>query len=382
MFASKELIETATAATGLTDFGKPDFEEALAVLVNAYNEEAGLSEIGQFAIRGELIGNLSARLQVIDALKKAPEAHAAKIERPIFILGFPRTGTTTLHNMIQANPDCQVLEHWLGVSPRHRPPRDQWESDPDYQRIAEILRQQYEANPDFRAQHDVSADGADECRLVFAQRFMDDTFGYLTNIPSYRHWLDQQSMVPAYQWHRDVLKVLQYPDDTQRRWVLKYPSHMAWLKDLLTVYPDACIIHTHRNPADTIPSFASLLSGVASLFSDSWQPQDIGPFLAEQWRRRVDDYLDFREQLNRENQFFDIQFADVLRDPVEAVSKAFAKFDMALSDHAKTAMGNWLESHPPGRHGKHRYTAEEFGLNRDELSESFKRYRERFGLYG
>lgn len=382
MMIREELFDAAMTATGLTDFGDSDFEEPLAVLIKSYNEEAQLSELGKFALRGELIGNLCARLRVIDGLKKIPEAHTAKIEKPIFILGFPRTGTTTLHNMIQANPDCQVLEHWLGISPRPRPPREQWESDADYQRSAEILRQQYAANPDFRAQHDVSADGADECRLIFAHMFMDDTYGYLADLPSYRKWLAEHSMVPAYRWHKDVLKLLQYPADTNRRWVLKYPSHLAWLEDLFEVYPDACIIHPHRNPVAAVPSFASLLAGVASLFSDSWGPREIGPFLADQWRQRIDAYLDLRERLNREDQFFDIQFTDVLDDPVAAIKQAFTQFGMELSEPAQTAMRHWHEQHPPGRHGKHRYTAEAFGLHERELAEGFQRYCERFGLNG
>ncbi|MDD3799021.1 MAG: sulfotransferase, partial [Novosphingobium sp.] len=255
MFTVEEIKEAAVATSGLSDFGSTEFEEPLAILVKAYNEEAQLSEIGEPAIRGELIGDLAGRLRVIEGLKRAPQALEENIEKPVFILGFPRTGTTTLHNMIQANPDCQVLEHWLGLYPKSRPPRAQWESDPDYMTVADALRRQYEANPDLRAQHDISADSADECRFLFKHLLMDDGYGYLCDLPSYWAWFDAQSMAPAYRWHRNALKLIQYPHDTKRRWVLKYPTHMAWIEELFEVYPDACIIQTHRDPAATIPSF-------------------------------------------------------------------------------------------------------------------------------
>lgn len=380
MMTLDEMLDLATSSTGFSDFGCPVFLEPLSILIKSYNEEAQLSPIGSQAIRGELLTILSARLRVVEGLKKALGASTKNIDKPIFILGLPRTGTTTLHNMIQANPDCQVLEHWLGISPRPRPLRVEWKDDPDYQRIDENLRKLYEANPEYRVQHDVSVDGADECRLILAHSFMDDTFGYLADLPGYRKWLDAQCMVPAYRWHKSVLQLLQYPDDTNRRWVLKYPSHLAWLKDLFEVYPDACVIHTHRDPVATVPSFASLLSGVASIFSDKWSPEKIGPFLARQWSQRMDNYLNLREQLNRENQFFDIQFADVLEDPVGILERAFEKFDLELSDKARIAMSDWHGKNPRGRHGEHQYTPEQFGLNKRVLAQSFERYRRRFGI--
>ena len=323
---------------------------------------------------------MTGRLRVVDGLKKNPKALAASIERPIFILGFPRTGTTTLHTMIQSNPDCQVLEHWLALRPRPRPARANWNIDPDYIEISEGLRQLYEANPALRAQHDISAAGADECRFLFKHVFMDDGYGYLSNLPSYWEWFDAQSMAPAYRWHLDTLKLLQHPNDTKRRWVLKYPSHMVWIKTLFEVYPDACVIQTHRDPVATIPSFASLICGAATTFSQARSPQDVGRFLVKQWRDRIDRFIDARADLNRESHFFDLQFGEVLGDPVGAVKRAFAHFGMPVSKTAELAMRDWLKMHPLGRHGGHQYTADEFGLSLTELSEGFQRYRDRFGV--
>lgn len=377
-----ELMEAAVAATGLKDFGGREFEAPLSVLIESYTTEAQLSAIGDQAVQGELISNLAARLRVVDGLKKAPQALEKSIAKPIFILGFPRTGTTTLHNLLQANSDYQVLEHWLAVSPMSRPPRSQWHNEPSYRQAAETLRRHYESNPDLRAQHDISVESADECRFIFGQMFMDDSFGYVTNLPTYRAWLDRQSMLPAYQWHNQVLKLLQYPHDIERRWVLKYPSHLAWLDALLEVYPDACIIHTHRDPVEAIPSFASLVSGVATVFSDNWTPKDIGRLMAEQWQNRVDSYLDLRKALDREHQFFDIQFSELLEDPVGAVSNAFEKFGLELSAGSIAAMRDWHAQHPPGRHGRHDYKAQDFGLEESDLAARFQRYREKFGLTG
>lgn len=380
MFSIEEIKEAASKASGLSDFGDGGFEEPLAVLLNAYARDTRLSPLGEQAVRRDLVGDLVGRLRVVDGLKAAPDALRAGIEKPIFILGFPRTGTTALHNVIQADADCQVLENWLGILPKSRPPRASWQSDPEYLSIAEGLRQLYAINPDLRAQHDISADSADECRFLFKHLFMDDGYGYLCDLPGYWEWFDAQSMVPAYAWHKKVLKLIQFPRDTKRRWVLKYPSHIAWIKDLLEVYPDACIIQTHRDPAATIPSFASLISGAAQFFSGGRPPERLGPFLASQWRDRIGNFMETRAALGKESQFFDLQFTDVVKDPVGSLERAFAHFGLALSADSERRMREWASRHPPGRHGHHAYSAEDFGLDFAELSENFRDYRERFGV--
>jgi hypothetical protein len=378
MLNREELMTAAKDATGLDDFGDSSYEEALNRLIKSYNEEADLSEIGLYVARHDLINDLAGRLWVVDGLKKVPQALETDIVKPIFILGFPRTGTTTLHNMIQANPDCQVLEHWLALAPRPRPPKQQWPDIASYQQVAEALRLQYEANPDLRAQHDISADSADECRFVLRQLFLDDSYGYVCNLPSYRQWFEQQPMKAVYEWHRDVLKLIQHPNDANRRWVLKYPSHLACIKEIFQVYPDACIIQTHRDPVATIPSFTSLVAGAGSTFSNSMDPRSVGQFMAEHWHERVETAMRCRDELQREDQFYDVQFDEVLSDPVKSIQKAFEKFGVKVSALAETNMRTWQQNHPPDRHGSHSYTAEDFGLDSKALSERFRSYRDKY----
>ena len=379
MFSIDDIKQSAISESGLNDFGSGEYEEPLSVLINAYNE-VKFSPEGKEAVRRDLITDLIARLRVVEGLKRAPEALERKIERPLFILGFPRTGTTTLHNLIQADPNCQVLENWIGILPKSRPPRASWQSDRDYLSIEEALRAMYEVNPELRAQHDIDADSADECRFLFKQMLMDDGYGYLCDIPSYSDWLDKQSMKAAYEWHKNALKLIQFPHDTDKRWVLKYPTHMAWITELFEAYPDACIIQTHRDPAATIPSFASLICGAAKTLSDGRTAEKVGPFLAKQWHNRVESFMKARTEMGREDQFFDIQFSDVVNDPVQSVRKAYEHFDIPFSDETETAMRDWATNHPPGRHGSHKYTAEEFGLDFDELSAMFSSYRDRYNV--
>jgi hypothetical protein len=373
------LLEAASNATGLTDFGNDDFEEGLSVLLHSYKNDAQLTPLGEQLVWDELIGDLSGRLNVVDNLKRAPEILEAKLERPIFILGLPRTGTTTLQQIFQQDPESQVLEYWLGVVPQPRPPRDTWESNEGYKRVAEVLRLTYEADPSLRALHDVSADSGGECRFVFRHLFMDDSYDHTAYLPTYREWFDAQPMDRVYRWYRDVLKVIEHPNPA-KRWILKYPPHIRCLKELFAEFPEACVIQTHRDPARVLPSQASLLTHFTAVYEENVDAKRIGLFIAQLWEDRLAQGIRDREELNRESQFFDLQFSEVLSDPVASIERALTSFGMSLSEEATGKMNAWHSSHQAGRHGAHAYSPELYGLDPADLSLRFSDYRERFNV--
>ncbi|MBW2423812.1 MAG: sulfotransferase [Deltaproteobacteria bacterium] len=373
------LLAAACEATGLDDFGTNDFEAGLSVLLRSYDQDARLTPLGEKLVWDELIGDLSGRLQVVDYLKREPEIARAELERPIFILGLPRTGTTTLQQIFQQDPESQVLEYWLGVTPQPRPPRETWEENTGYRRVAEVLRLTYEADPGLRALHDVSAESGGECRFVFRHLFMDDSYDHTAYLPSYREWFDAQPMDRVYRWYRDVLKVIQHPN-TGRRWILKYPPHIRCLREIFAEFPDACIIQTHRDPARVLPSQASLLTHFSKVYEENVDAARIGRFIVDLWDERLHAGIRAREELDRESQFFDLHFREVLSDPVGSIRRALDSFGMELSEEAAARMKAWHTNHPPGRHGKHDYSPESYGIDRQDLSSRFHDYRERFGV--
>ncbi len=380
MLDRDSLMQAARNASGLDDFGPDDFEEGFAVLLEAYAKDSRLTELGRQLVHDEIVGDLVGRLQVVEQLKRRPEIRETELERPVFILGLPRSGTTTLHHLLQQDPDSQVLEYWLGVVPKPRPPRESWKDDPDFQRVAEVLRLTYEADPGLRALHDVSADGAGECRFVFRHLFKDDSYDHTAHLPSYRAWFDAQPMDDVYRWYHDVLKLIQHPDSIGKRWILKYPPHIRCLKELFREFPEACVIHTHRDPARVIPSFASLLAHFSAVYEERVDPHEIGELASRLWRERIPQGLRDRRELDRESQFVDLHFREVLADPVGSIVKAFAALELPLSDEAVDRMTAWQAGHQPERHGVHDYDAETYGLDPAALSDAFSEYRAHFDI--
>ena len=376
--AEQSLHEAARSGAGFADFGDESYLAGLRTLLGAYDREARLTPTGRAMVTQELIGILRNRLAVQRAFAERPAILEAEVRRPIFVLGLPRTGTTALHHLLGQDPANQVLEFWLAASPRPRPPRETWPGEPAFQEAERFLEAMYEADPSLKAIHLMTADGPEECRHLLQQTFTDDTFECNATIPSYAAWYARQDMRPSYARHRDVLKLVG-STTPERRWVLKYPAHMRHLSALLQIYPDACIVQTHRDPARVLPSLSSLITGWRGLYEDAPDARAIASWQLELWASTLEHAMAVRRAQDPAR-FFDLHFREVVVDPVGAVGRMYAHFGLELDEKAERKLRAWHAANPQGKHGEHRYSADEFGLTPARMAERFATYRQHFGV--
>lgn len=372
------LHEAARRGAGCDDFGDPSYLEGFRVLLEAYDRESRLTEVGRGMIEAQLLGILENRLVVQRFWNENPAILQSEIRRPIFVLGLARTGTTALHHLLSQDPSMQVLEYWLAAAPSPRPPRAQWEADPRYQRAVAELEWMYRTDPSLKAMHLMTADGPDECRHLFLQSFTDDTFDCNSTIPSYSEWYGRQDMLATYRRHRDVLKLIG-STSPERRWLLKYPLHMGNLRALLAIYPDACVVQTHRDPGKVIPSICSLVAGWRALYEDNVDRRAVGTWLLDRWATRLNRGLEARREYDAK-QFFDLHLREILADPVGAVRRIYDHFGIAMTPAAEQRLRAWKDENPRGKHGEHRYRAEDFGLTAALIAERFAPYMEHFRI--
>jgi len=163
--------------------------------------------------------------------------------------------------------------------------------------------------------------------------------------------------------------------------VLKSPGHLSAIADLLEVYPDACIVHTHRNPLEVMPSFASFSYTLRGLSSDAVDPFRVGQQQTKLWGEHLGRAMRARDALEAQrDQFFDVHFEDVLKDPVAVVAQIYAHFGIPLGSEARRRMEAFLSGNPRGKRGAHRYSLEDFGLEAERGGRRFADYCERFGI--
>ena len=372
------LHEAARREVGFDDFGDRSYLEGFRVLLDAYDRESRLTDVGRGMVEAQLLGILKNRLVVQKFWNENPAILRSEIRRPIFVLGLVRTGTTALHHLLSQDPHMQVLEYWLAAAPSPRPPRAQWEADPRYQRAVEELEWMYKTDPSLKAMHLMTADGPDECRHLFLQSFTDDTFDCNSTIPSYTEWYGRQDMLATYRRHRDLLKLIG-STSPERRWLLKYPVHMGNLRALLKIYPDACIVQTHRDPGRVIPSICSLVSGWRGLYEDKVDRHAVAAWLLDIWATRLNRGLEVR-RAHDPKQFFDLHLREILADPVAAVQRVYNHFGIQMTPEAEQGFRTWKDENPRGKYGEHRYRAEDFGLSDDMIAERFGPYMEHFQI--
>jgi len=374
------LLRAARKQTGLEDFGGEGFRAGLRRLVESLNQDAQLNVLGRISARTTLQSSLRNRLQLWDHRKRQPQVADEEIREPLFILGLPRTGTTVLFNLLALDPANRAPLAWEVERPCPPPRAETYRSDPRIRLMEKQFANLTRMAPNLYAIHEFGAELPQECVAITGHEFRSVQFHVIFNVASYQEWLDGQSAIPALEFHRRFLQHLQ-SEFPHRRWVLKTPGHLAVIDDLLEVYPDARIVHTHRDPVAVMPSLASLSYTLRGISSDRVDPHVVGRQQTELWAGHVDRALRARDRVrSRAEQFIDIQFDDVARDPIAVVERIYAHFDVPFLDAARQRMQTYLAANPRGKHGAHHYTLEEFGLDRAALRRRFGGYCERFGI--
>jgi hypothetical protein len=376
--SEEPLHEAARKEVGFDDFGDKAYLEGLRVLSEAYDREARLTPFGRMIAEQQIMGILKNRLLEQRAWAENPGILESPIQRPIFILGLPRTGTTALHHLLGQDPDIQVLEYWLAASPRPRPPRGEWESDPAFKRAVSELKTMYYLDPSLKAMHLMTADGPEECRHLLGQTFTDDTFDCNATIPSYTAWYEANDMRATYAQHQRLLKLIGSPHP-EHRWVLKYPVHMRNLRTVLETYPDACFVQTHRDPTRIVPSLCSLVAGWRAIYEYDPDPRAIAEAQIEIWARGMEHGMEVRRERGS-SQFFDLDFREVLSNPVGAAKRIYDHFDLELGEEAERRLHSWRAENPRGKYGEHRYAIEDFGLTNQAVADRYAAYIEHFQI--
>lgn len=368
----EDMHASATKLVGLDDFGVDDdnYREALGVLLESYQRDAGLTALGSKMNRFFLRGALVARLFSESAWKQYPQHVDVGIEQPIFVTGLPRTGTTILHRLLGADPVHQGLHLWLAEFPQPRPPRDTWESNPWYSQLNAQFNQHHEENPEYTGLHFMAAYELEECWQLLRQSLHSVSYETLSHLPTYSQWLSRQDWTPSYRRHRRNLQLIGL-NDVEKRWVLKNPSHLFALDALLETYPDALVIQTHRPVETILASMCSLAQHTAEGWSTTFVGAEIGADAMETWSRGLERFNTVRAK-NNPAQFYDVDYHDLIADPLGAVANVYRHFGMTLTDEARKAMeDSHAESQTGARAPKHKYSLADYGLTADEVKERF-----------
>lgn len=368
---SKQSLRTsAERKARLSDFGDSSFEEPLSVLTDSIEAESRLNYFGRIMARQMITTALVNRLRIQSEILHHPSVFKTSIKRPIFIIGYPRTGTTLLHNLLALDTKNRTLKMYEALDPI--PSRDSKEhkQDPRIRKAERFIKMAHFISPQVSVIHSLCATGPDECLKLIENTFISPHFLLYFHAPSYWDWLINQgaaSPLKVYEYHRAQLQLIgQGKEDI--RWALKAPIHLFFLDALLNIYPDACIVHLRRDPTEAIPSFCSLIALSRAMGSNFVDLKNIGAFAIKLFEISRKHAASAADTLTAPRQFYDLEYEALTRNPHAAVQQIYDFFDITPSPGLERSITMWLTRNPQHKHGVHRYSLNTFGLKPSQIT--------------
>ncbi|MEO6808094.1 MAG: sulfotransferase [Isosphaeraceae bacterium] len=370
----KALMTLAERRAKLSDWGDDRARLGLEALVQSFETQGGAHAFGRLFFRETCVRLLVNRLKIQDDLTRHPEILDVPIRRPLVVTGLPRSGTTLLHRLLSEDPNGRTLLLWETLEPSPPPMAETYRTDPRIERARRSTKTLYSLAPKIPAAHLFESQTPEECNGLFAHVFAAIMLGFMFDVPDYAQWLAKQELVENYAYFKRQLQLLMWkcPGD---HWVLKAPAHMFGIDALLEVFPDACIVMTHRDPLQVIPSTCSLGAGFRGIVSDRVDLRRLGAEMAESLSEGTERALAARAAADPAR-FFDVAYPDLVADPVRAARAACEHFGYPCGDEYEARMRRWMAENPQHKHGVHRYSLDEFGLDPDEVRARFSVYRD------
>ncbi|BDU00027.1 sulfotransferase family protein [Nocardia sputorum] len=376
------IVEEAAAQAGATDLDDGDgFGQRLSAYVDAVEQDEGLTQLGRRTLRSRVVRLLRNRLSLVDLLRRYPEIESIPIEKPIIVVGMPRSGTTHLVNLIAADPRRRSLPYWESQEPLPVPGQGPGLDGLDvrYRQAKDQHDALQASSPVLAAMHDRYPEAIEEEVELLDLDCASYVLEWYARVPAWRDFylgLDQHR---HYAYMRKVLQALTFLRGP-RTWVLKSPQHSEQLGPLMQTFPDATVAFTHRDPVAVIQSTITMMA-----YPDRLRRRSIEPaWLLEYWTDRVHRLLgaSVRDRdLVPADRRIDIGFHHLNGNEIPLLEQLYDRAGVELTSEVRERFQGYLDNNPRGKHGRIRYDLPgHFGVTAEELRTRFDYYFDAFDV--
>jgi len=377
-----DVLKLAAQRTGLTEVESDSWRAGLAIMLDELNNSPAFTPFGRERILDDATNALGRRLQMHDYIRAHPEVLDAPVERPLFVLGMPRTGTTVISYLLDQDPGRRSLLHWECVRPVPPATTETLRTDPRCVALLEEQRQilEFIKKANMPLPHWEDADGPTEDMFIHNQDFKGLSWDSFLSTPRYYQWLFHEAdMSSAYEYQKRYLQVLQ--STAPGAWSLKMPSHSVHIESLLKVFPDARLVWAHRDPYKATASLANLwqLPKGMVLHPEAIDPKAMGRDAMDQMRYHVERPLRARDRIGDER-FFHMYYHDMMRDPMDVMRRIYDWAGDPLTAETEARMRNWLAEHPQNRFAPNTYSLDQYDLSVERLKPVFAEYLDTFDI--
>jgi len=380
MLNAADMLERAQSETGLNEYGDPTLPERFATAVDLLNG-TGMDADGRRRAEDVCHWLLTSRLEFFEDRNRYPVADEV-IERPMFVTGEPRSGTTLMHALMAVDPDARALRFWEVMYPSP-PPGSTGDDDPRRARADSDWREINTKLPKWLHSHpynDMLGEGLpeDERTWAFDFRVMTPTAWWRVPMQTVVGGLPTDDAA-QYRIHKAMLQQFQF-GRPRKQWVLK-GFHGFRLRAFFDCYPDATLLWLHRDPVQVAASRTMMMADILEGIVGPIDLQAAAKMHLELTRASVANTMS--NPLVDDPRILHVRYKDFLADPVGTVSRYHAFRGRTLSAEAQARMRAYLKNNPGDRHGKFHYSTTlltDIGEDLDALHEEFRPFRERFDV--
>lgn len=373
--------ERESGAYGLADAG---LRGRIAAMLDWINGRGPYTPEQIDGMRRQLHRLLVTRLRLAGDRKRYPGIAEVKIERPIFVIGFARSGTTLLHSLLAEDPEVLAPKAWHMHVPS--PPPGAGPVCAGRLALAQRAVERWlDYCPTQLVMHPYADQGAQqliENEEVFSLDFWNayPTLYYKMPTLDVRVILGEDGGVGAHRFHRELLQHLQW-NTGKTRWACKGPSAQHHLSALFDAYPDALCVWTHRPLGEIYASNVAIRAATYDTINgrpNDWSSQARAQ--AEGLKAAIDGLM-ANAQID-DPRILHLPFRELSADPIGAVRKIYDRAGQTMTGDYEARLRVWLANpeNQIDRYGRYPYAYEPLGLDKAWIEGLFADYSRRFGL--
>ena len=312
------------------------------------------------------------------------------IEKPLFILGNLRSGSTFLHRLLSRDSETFTsLTIWdIYLTPSVTQKKiTQFVSRMDKKFGGHLHRLLYAFDRHTLGKfkiHRISFFQPEEDENILLHRWdsfwVSFVFPFMEEFPNYQHF--DEALPAAHKHHnmafyKSMLQRHMYATG-KKYFVAKAPAFSAKIETLVEFFPDARIIYLARNPLDMLPSTVSWINYARRVFTDPGEKylylDEIVDF-TQHWYRYPLKYLDSHPSPRH----LILNYDDLIQRPEHVIRSFYEQFgypekpglDIIVDEAVKETLSF---------NSDHVYSYEEMGFTRQQIIELYPDIFERFGF--
>jgi hypothetical protein len=372
------LLTAAKQQSGLSDWGDSTFPERFSLAVSLI-QGTNMGEAGERVAAANCLWLLTDRLRIFDD-HKAYQLDEEVIERPLFVTGEPRSGTTLLHALLSVDPNARALRFWEVMHPSPPPGLAQ----PDDPRIAQADEEWREINarlPEWLKSHpynDMLGNGLPEDERTWAFDFRVLTPTAWWRVPMGIIVAGLPADPPAqYRIHKMMLQAIQH-GRPNKHWVLK-GFHAGRFAAFFEAYPDAHVLYIHRDPVQVTASRIKMMVDLTRQLAGDF---DFDALSRQQTAMSKASFHGLLENpMIDDPRIFHARYTDFMKDQVATIRSFYEFAGVPWSQAAESVMRHYLASNRGDRYGKFEYSTDLIvGEDIEEMREELAPYYERFSV--